>query len=563
MKRFTAFTFALLLLTVACNQEPVGNTATKPKELNDPELTISGVPKTVNSGESFDVTISSKSTGAISLTVSQASVAIADKKSETEYRISVMSNEDISVKITVSQEEMKKEGFAAASAKATFKVIGSGLVSVPGPNDAVSGTAVNFVEAEGEVVSPERGLYQGYEIRSDTPPISAADVRAKIKTGHTLWLLEFYLTDYMNGSIYNSELDRMQTYFDAIREGGAKAIVRFAYRDNTADKPEEPEVNIVLKHIEQVKPILQRNEDVIFVLQAGFIGTWGEWYYTSHFSKLSDRKSVADALLDALPTSRQVQLRTPKYKMDMYNFALKDTITAATAHDGSIASRLAGHNDCFVASENDQGTFEGETTREYWKAETRYVIMGGETCDPVPDHDLPAAEQEKYYAFCECSKTLKNLEDYHWTYLHDGYFEGILSRWKKNGCYDEIRSKLGYRLVLKDVHYGTVEAGKPCQVVIRLFNKGYAAPMNPRQAWLVWVTPNGKVEKTMLGADPRTWHTGYNGVVSSFTPSTSKGTLYLELSDPLLPDNPAYSIVLANKDVFDATTGYNKLFEVK
>ena len=51
----------------------------------------------------------------------------ADKKSETEYRISVMSNEDISVKITVSQEEMKKEGFAAASAKATFKVIGSGL----------------------------------------------------------------------------------------------------------------------------------------------------------------------------------------------------------------------------------------------------------------------------------------------------------------------------------------------------------------------------------------------------------------------------------------------------
>ena len=355
----------------------------------------------------------------------------------------------------------------------------------------------------------------------------------------------------MSGSLPESFLKRAQTYFDAIRGGGAKALVRFAYRDNR-DNPEmvmDPEVSVVLKHIEQLKPILQKNEDVIFVLQAGFIGTWGEWYYTTHFNNLSSRKQVADALLDALPVSRQVELRTPRYKMSMYGLALKDTITAATAHDASAISRLAGHNDCFGADANDEGTFDGEESRKYWKAETRYTIMGGETC--------------KVSDYCLCPQTLKDLEDYHWTYLHDGYNEDVLSRWKTNGCYNEIRSRLGYRLVLQDVHYGAVEAGKPCKVTIRLNNKGFAAPMNPREAWLVWVTSTGKKEKTLLGDDPRTWHSGFHSIVTTFTPSTAKGTLYLELSDPLLSDNPAYSLVFANKGVFDKKTGYNKLFEVK
>ena len=87
--------------------------------------------------------------------------------------------------------------------------------------------------------------------------------------------------------------------------------------------------------------------------------------------------------------------------------------------------------------------------------------------------------------------------------------------------------------------------------------------MNPRNAWLVWVGSDGKTQKSLLGSDPRGWHSGYNAVVTTFTPTTAKGTLYLELSDPLLPDNPDYSMPLANEGVFDATTGYNKLFEVK
>jgi len=558
MKRYLSTAAILLLAVVSCTHDlPTGNVATPPKVLDDPELTLSGAPKEIASGESFDLTISTLSPGALTLTVSNASVAFPTKKSDTEYSIAVMSLDDASFKITVNQEEMKKEGYASAKKTVTVKVIGSGPVEIPGPDDEVEGTAVSYVEAAGDVLNPERGLYHAHEIYADTPMLTGSEVEYYVKTGHKLILLEFYLTEYMAGSIYQSELDRIQQFFDAIRDGGAKAIVRFAYRntnENYQTIVQEPALDIVLKHIEQLKPILQRNEDVLFALQAGFIGSWGEWYYTTNISSTADRKKVTDALLDAVPTSRQIQLRTPMYKMDMYDYALADTLTAATAHDGSVKSRLAGHNDCFVASADDQGTFKNETTRQYWKAETRYMIMGGETCDPLKDEN---------YIYCECENTLKDLEDYHWTYLHDGYFAGILNRWKTEGCFDEIQARLGYRLVLKDVHYGAIEAGKPCQVTIRLYNKGFAAPMNPRQAFLVWETPDGKTEQTPLGADPRTWQPGYNGAVGTFVPSTAEGTLYLKLSDPLLPDNPAYSIALANADVFDAGSGMNKLFEIK
>ena len=538
----------LLILAAGCSQEPKPKTATA---LNEPEIEVKGVPKTVNSGESFTVTVETDSPTTVSLKVNQPSYALLEALGEKSWKITAFALDDVNVKITVSQPETKRFGFYAGSKDVKFKIIGSGHLPIPAENDEVEGTAVTYEEEEGEVVSPERGIYHGFEVRSDTPACTKEEVIANLKTGHALWLLEFYLTDYITGSIDQACLDKMQACFDAIRQGGAKAIVRFAYRDDNSDLTiaQEPEASILLGHIDQVKPILQANEDVLFVLQAGFIGTWGEWYYTTHFNKLSDRKPILTALLDAVPASRQIQLRTPKYKMKLYNLALKDTITAETAHDGDTLSRIGGHNDCFGADANDEGTFDSDSTRKFWQAETRYTIMGGETC--------------KLSDFCLCPQTLKDLEDYHWTYLHDGYNVEVLNRWQTDGCLDTIKTRLGYRIVLKDVHYEAIEAGKPCKVTIRFHNKGYAAPMNPRQAWLVWVTPEDKKEKFMLGTNPTKWQPGYNGAVGNFIPSTDKGTLYLELPDPLLADDPAYSMVLANKDVFDPDTGYNKLFEVK
>jgi len=69
-------------------------------------------------------------------------------------------------------------------------------------------------------------------------------------------------------------LQQIDNDFAAAREAGVKLIIRFCYTEDI-NEPDAP-VRIVLAHIEQLKPIIQKNGDVIFAMQAGFIGTWGK-----------------------------------------------------------------------------------------------------------------------------------------------------------------------------------------------------------------------------------------------------------------------------------------------
>ncbi|MBO4585217.1 MAG: DUF4832 domain-containing protein [Bacteroidales bacterium] len=419
--------------------------------------------------------------------------------------------------------------------------------------------SVSYTESTTPLVNPERGFYGGaVDIFKATAPVSLNNAKALRTRGMTLMYIGFYLQSFMNGDISQAYLDMIQKSFDALREAGIKCVLRFAYQNSESSKPWDAPVDVVLRHVEQLKPLLQKNEDVIFILQAGFVGVWGEWYYTTNFimdpssdEDYEPRRRLTTALLDALPTSRQIALRTPQFKMRMYNLSVKDTLTAATAHDGSPLSRLAGHNDCFGASQDDWGTFDNETAdRIFWKHDSRYFIMGGETCNVSN--------------YCTCKASLKDMKDYHWTYLNSGYNGDVLKRWEQSGCMDEITDRLGYRLVLQEVSYSNnPKEQQGFSLKIKLSNNGFAAPMNPRNAEIVFVADDGTQSRFPLGSDPRTWHPGTHEIETQFKLPAAKGTVYLALEDPLLADNPAYSIALANKDVFDSKTGLNKLFEIK
>ena len=74
------------------------------------------------------------------------------------------------------------------------------------------------------------------------------------------------------------------------------------------DEPDAP-LSVILQHLDQLKPILQENKDVIAVLQAGFIGSWGEWYYTTNnLNNDAARKTIIDKILEVLPAERTVQV---------------------------------------------------------------------------------------------------------------------------------------------------------------------------------------------------------------------------------------------------------------
>ena len=421
-----------------------------------------------------------------------------------------------------------------------------------------------FSEISGDVVNPERGFYYPYELSGSSNSLTASTVKSKRAQGHTVLYVQYVLPKYMSKDIPQSVLDNIQKDMDGLRDGGCKCVLRFCYKqsESESNKPWDPEEKWVLRHIEQVKPILQKNEDVIMVFQAGYVGVWGEWYYTDHFgmnpksfSDYQPRRRVLEAMLDALPESRQVAVRTPDFKMGMYGIGLKDTLTANTGHDGSVLSRIGGYNDCFMSSDDDWGTYSRSESRRFWQGDTRYTFMGGETC--------AVQEDGNGGRYCDCAPSIRDMERYHWTYLNISYNTKVLNVWKNNGCYNEIKRRLGYRIVLEKVkHTPEAKAGEPFKVVLYLRNKGFSAFQNPRDAKLVFVSDSGQKYVFDLGSDPRTWHPGKHRAEATFTLPSDKGTLYLHLADPLLPDRVEYSAALANTNVWESSTGYNKILEI-
>lgn len=407
--------------------------------------------------------------------------------------------------------------------------------------------------------NPERGFHHFKEYFSPDPtPLTPGQVRDVYKLGYTLFLTNYYLSSYMDGPIPESYLDVVRQNMQSLREGGCKCVLRFAYTNSDKKGPYEAPKDIILQHIAQLKPILQENVDVIFAMEAGFIGAWGEWYYTTYFKQnpstvadYAERREVLDALLDALPQERMICLRTPSFKMHCYGWGLADTLTRAEAYSGTPKARLACHDDAFMANASDMGTFKATNHRLYWEAETKYLIYGGESNQPG--------------SYANCDNTTAQQKAMHMSYLNISYHKNVINGWQQEGCLEDMRRLLGYRLSASDVATTkNPKAGEELKVVITIINEGYASPMNPRDVRVLLVNKDDKSTKMVTpDCDPRFWGPeGEHKIDVAFRPEKAGDydiCLYLPDPKPTLANSPKYAIRLANKDCWDAQTGYNYL----
>lgn len=428
---------------------------------------------------------------------------------------------------------------------------------------AISQKAVTFQGSTENFPNPERGFYHHTETNySNYGLLEESSLSAYKNEGISIILRILYLPN--DAPISQPTLENIQRDFTTMRKAGVKALIRFAYTKKSSAPYGDATPEQVLLHIAQLKPILQANEDVILVLQAGFIGAWGEWYYTDHFAvspgnlneqNWVDRKAVVDALLDALPKSRMVQLRTPNFKRTL--FERTTPLSETEAFSGSDISRVGHHNDCFAASSTDLGTYTGNMAEEktYLEQETTYLAMGGETCGVSPPYS-------------DCGPSSGELERFHWSYLNIDYHAGVLSEWGEQGCYDEIEQRLGYRYRLISGEFtGESKPGGDYTIQLKLLNDGYANPYNPREVrFLLKNESHEYLLKTQL--EPRNWSIGdtiHISLTSGISSDVEEGeySLYLHLADPMatLTHRPEYAIRLANENVWDAASGYNLLTE--
>lgn len=421
----------------------------------------------------------------------------------------------------------------------------------------VFGQTTHFVEDPSAFPNPERGFYSYQKL--DELDDSTAELRDK--HGITLIWGKISLEPYRETPEIPKEfLARLQRGFDQAQKVGAKVIVRAEYGNigpgGDYTTYEDPAKEIIKGHMTQLAPLFASNADRIAFFEAGFVGPWGEWHSTQITRDPKLQRDVFFHLLENTPADRMVVLRYPALKQSI--FGTTKPLTAEQAYDGSPIARTGHHNDCFLSSANDVGTYNrgGQEMSDevaYLYEETRYTLFGGETCRL---HDRSKRES-----------ALFELEHLHTSFLNFGYHPDVLARWRESGVFEIVERRLGARLQVTAFDLPkSARAGQQIPVRLAIANRGFASLYNSRPAVLVLIAPDGIRHRFPLEVDPRQWKAGeITEVITNVTlPADLKTALYswgLDLPDPSprLAEDSRFSYRLANLNAWDEATGENVL----
>jgi hypothetical protein len=388
--------------------------------------------------------------------------------------------------------------------------------------------------------NPERGFVRWFD---DT-----GDAKAIFTAGHRLVFTRFDLVAHRTTELTPDVIEKISKRLGRAEDAGLKSIVRFQY-SNAIGAPDAPE-RIMLKHVEQLADIFQQYAPSIAVVQAGFIGAWGEWHSsTNGLDRNKSYRALVKALLQAVPVDRCIQVRTPRYKREVAGLR---SLSESRAFDGSPAARIGLHNDCFLSGEDDSGTYAPpyRSDRRWAASEGLYVPVGGETCKVSP-------RTEAHLAIAE-------LRAQRFSFLSQDWHPDVIARWEHAGALSNIEMTLGYRLVIKEIEApNQVVAGHKLSMSIRVENIGAAAPFNERPVTLLLEQGSRRIEVPLRHVDPRQWLPGTEHQLActvhmsrSFIGSW-RVSLWLPDQSERLRNRPEYALRFANEATWDPAVGTN------
>ncbi len=448
--------------------------------------------------------------------------------------------------------------------------------------------------------NPERGFHNRYEIIND-PTINAyatnnsiagftpdmldrTFARAKAN-GNTIVHSYLHLDMFQNCDLPQALLDNLSSGLAAVREAGLKIILRPAYE--WSGSPAVPESRII-RHMEQLYPVITANADVVMHLEAGWLGPWGEWHDAlycafSNRSEADTRYRLVKKIMNLTPPYIPICIRYPIFLKELWymtdnNMVPSDTTALTTAE----RDRLGFHNDAFLADSADCGTYDNPTWMDnnhyYTTDEKRQwmydmqtsrgfnTMMGGESMDSSGNNDAAGNNVQSQMALL------------HTTELNEDYAKVNTDIWKAANlaasgndpaetAFMRIKRKMGYRLRLIDATFPTSgTAGQNFTISAHLNNDGYAGPVKPRPLYLVF--DNGTVRRNipLANIDVRGWVSGAitlpQQVITlpvDMPAGTYRLALWLPDQNSTLQPRPEYSIRFANQNIWDGVKGYNVL----
>lgn len=372
----------------------------------------------------------------------------------------------------------------------------------------------------------------------------------------------------VTGPLSSAMLQQINTRIAAFAGTGIRLMVRFTYNfgpigPGAMDAP----IDVISQHIDQVAPILLQSKDLIFALEAGFIGTWGEWHdSTNGNDTAAAHKTVLDKELSYFKGVFPILVRTPG-DLIQYNGSLTpspwlgihdDYYASGSADAGTFATCVPGAGFCLPQYTSDQ-------LRSYAAAVSATTMFAGEFADVV------------YPTLQSCSP----LDGYSFTYhaqsinLHPP--SNVATELENEGCVLSFYNKAGTRIEMQEATIG----GSPTpngqlHLDLTLANTGYGRVIRPRPVTLLFVSSGKVIAQFPISLDdmdlrqlqassspvPQTYRIGVTLPPNFPTSGQVSAVLLIPDPAPSLTPQPAYALPLNSLDqndnpIFDPTTGYN------
>ncbi len=245
-----------------------------------------------------------------------------------------------------------------------------------------------------------------------------------------------------------------------------------------------------MKHIEQLRPFFEQNEDIIACVETGFLGPWGE----QHSSKIVTQeniKKITEKLLEVVPETRTVNVRKPLWYCATTGVDINN-IDKDESKKGTSAYRIGMFNDGYLGSKSDLGSFSNrEKALEWLERQATHTLYGGEV---VLSSELDK-NGNKYHSIEhiqeEMFKTHTSYINREWNYKvieewQNDTYEGNDLLYKGKSAYLYVKNHLGYRLVLNECQMPkTVELLNNQTINIKLKNVGAGNVVNEKDAYVI------------------------------------------------------------------------------
>ena len=304
-------------------------------------------------------------------------------------------------------------------------------------------------------------------------------------------------------------------------------------------------------HITQLSQILNDNSDVIYEIDAGFIGEFGEWHDSRNGN---DTKFAHNQVLTYeytyFPGNRHVTVRRPAYKMNWCN-----CIAGSFVRVGHNNQRFWSEAELWIDPQGIQNTND---IQAFYENDVSFTANGGE-CNNMDNFNGNTARNR--------------MRDRHYSIFIGT--AGLISNWQTNYAvaYNEIKRRLGYRFrVMQATTPFTVVRGQNKTMTVKLIDDGFAKIMNKRNMYAVFnigsswafstafTDPNGSddLQDLRLADVNGKTYTGSFTIPTSFPTGTAQVYLWLPDHATTLQGNPLFSVQL-DGPTWTTNLGANRL----